>query len=215
MGGESAWRAEQQLLNAYRLARAVVAISPLNALTELISNGISNDVWRPNKARERVKTYRLPDATTMLTRTGDLEWILNPPDDRTTADRADYIAWWRDRLAERGIHMYVVLVPAKLSVYGPLLGEAVPASPHYLDRLEGKLESRGINVVNGRSVLSPYAAGDLASGRLAYLREDQHWNALGVRRIAAAIARKLQASGEGTTSPDPGKTPKLQPKSVN
>ena len=129
LGGESAWRAERQMLNVYRLSKDVVTISPLNRITELISNGLSNDVWRPNKARERVKTYRLPDATTMLTRTGDLEWILNPPDDRTTADRADYIAWWRDRLAERGIHMYVVLVPAKLSVYGPLLGEAVPPLP--------------------------------------------------------------------------------------
>jgi hypothetical protein len=97
-------------------------------------------------------------------------------------------------MMDRGIRMIVLLVPEKMTVYGPSLGVEVPADP-LLDRMERNLVSRGLRVVNGLPLLRATADADLAAGKLSFLREDEHWNADGVERLAKAVAEAIRNGG--------------------
>jgi hypothetical protein len=121
-------------------------------------------------------------------------------DEGLISDRADYVAWWKDRLEERGIRMVVLLVPDKLSVYGPSLGVKLPDEP-YLNRMERQLQNRGLKVVNGLPLLRAYAESDLQSGHLSYMREDHHWSVLGVERLAKATAESIRSSQDTRVAP--------------
>lgn len=168
-------------------------ISPLNVLCVRLFKSISDDRLLPNVYRENVLRFTLPDGRPMLTRRGDLERVETVLPEDEVRRRAEYIAWWRDRLAERGIDTLVLLVPEKMSVYGPLLGRPAQPDP-LLNRLERHLRARGLMVVNGLSVLAREAPAELAQGRLFYFREDHHWNALGVERLSRAVAETLRSS---------------------
>jgi hypothetical protein len=87
-----------------------------------------------------------------------------------------------------------VLVPEKMSVYGPALGLQLPEDP-YLNRLERELQRRGLRVANMLPPLRADAPQDIASGKLSYFREDQHWNPQGVSRIAAKVAGAIRQAG--------------------
>ncbi len=169
-------------------------VSPLNVLSVRLYKSLSNDRLLPNVYRDNVVRFALPDGRPMLTRRGDLERVESVIPDDEVRRRAEYIAWWRERLAERGIAMVVLLVPEKMSVYGPLVGRPAHPAP-LLDRLDRQLRARGLTVVNGLAVLAREAPAELAAGRLFYFREDHHWNALGVERLSRAVADAFRASG--------------------
>jgi hypothetical protein len=156
-----------------------------------------NDILFTNRYRNNVRAFSLPDGRPILVRAGDLERAETEFESSVIAERAEYVAWWNARIAERGARMTVLLVPDKISVYGRALGVKLP-DDSYLDRLERELRARGVHVVNGLSVLSPRVNEDLASGRLSYLREDQHWNVLGVERLAKATADAVQGASRET-----------------
>jgi hypothetical protein len=169
-----------------------VRTSPLILNAAVAKRAVENDLILNNRYRENVRSFALPSGSPMLVLKGDLERAQTSFDDSIVADRSAYIEWWNARMVERGARMIVLLVPDKLSVYGPSLGVSLPADP-YLDRMERDLASRGIRVVNGLPLLRATAAADLASGRLSYLREDQHWSAEGVKRLARATAQAISA----------------------
>jgi len=168
--------------------------SPALRYAAELKKAAENDLILHNRYSDHVPSFTLPTGARMLVLKSELERDVTEYDETLIAERAGYIAWWKERLAERGARMVVLLVPDKMSVYGPSLGVKVPADP-YLNRLQRELDARGVSVINGLTPLRATASADLAAGRLAYLREDQHWNALGVERLAAETAAVIKASG--------------------
>jgi hypothetical protein len=165
--------------------------SPAILLAAHAKRAVENDNLLTNGYRKNVVSFPLPDGKRMLVTKGDLERDVSDPDDKTVRERAEYVAWWSEHLARRGTRMIVLLVPEKIAVYGPALGVKLPQD-HYLTRFERELAARGIRVVNGLPLLRATAESDLASGQLAYLREDMHWTALGVQRLARATAAAVR-----------------------
>jgi hypothetical protein len=169
-----------------------VRLSPLILSAVEAKKAVENDRILYNRYRDNIRSFPTPVGPPILVRVGDLERARTEFDDSVLADRSAYIEWWNARMAERGARMIVLLVPDKMSVYGPSLGVRLPADP-YIDRMERDLARRGVSVVNGLRVLRATADTDLATGRLAYLREDEHWNASGVERLAHATAQAIAA----------------------
>jgi len=168
-----------------------IRVSPVIAGAVKAKKALENDVILHNRYRENVVSFTMPNGQPILVRKGALERAETDFDEAVVAERSDYIAWWAEKMSERGIQMIVLLVPDKMQVYGPSLGVKMPPDP-FLDRMARNLEARGLRVVNGLTVLRASAAADLASGRLAYRREDEHWNPTGVERLAKATAKALK-----------------------
>lgn len=169
-----------------------IRLSPVIAGAVEAKKALQNDIILHNRYRDHVRSFPLPDGRRMLSRTGDVDRVETTLPDAVVTGRADYIAWWNERIAERGASMVVLLVPEKMTVYGPALGLKLPEDP-LLNRMERDLTARGVRVVNGLDVLRPAAAQDLATGHLAYRREDHHWSAEGVERLAKATAAAIAA----------------------
>jgi len=179
------WYAKLAPLQWIRMSPAI-----LNAVEA--KKFVENDFFLHNRYRDNVRSFTLPDGARFLVRKGYIEDAEAVEAESVVSGRADLIAWWNQRLAERGARMVVLLVPARMSVYGPALGIHTAADP-FLNRLARNLDAKGIPVVNGLPLLRATAAEDLASGRLAYLREDEHWSALGVERLAKATAAAMKS----------------------
>ena len=177
---------------ARRYARAVWSISPVEVLSIRLYKALSNDRVLPNRYRSAVEARTLPGGERMLFLEEEVARVLRPPGVDAVRRLGDYYAECARHLAAQGRGLYVVLVPNRYTLYGPPLdgSRAAPADP-YLDRVERELSRRGVAVLNGLAVLRPDAAGDLASGHLAFYREDHHWSPVGVGRIARAFARLL------------------------
>jgi hypothetical protein len=170
-----------------------VRLSPLILNAVEAKKAVENDLILHNRYRDNIRSFPVPAGPPILVRVGDLERAQTVFDDSVLNDRSAYIEWWNARMAERGARMIVLLVPDKMSVYGPSLGVRLPADP-YIDRMERDLARRGVPVVNGLRILRATAGTDLAAGRLAYLREDEHWNASGVERLGGALAAAIGAA---------------------
>jgi hypothetical protein len=168
-----------------------IRVSPVIAGAVEAKKAMENDVILHNRYRENVVSFPMPNGQPILVRTGALERAQTDFDETVVDERADYIAWWGQKMEDRGIQMIVLLVPDKMQVYGPLLGVKLPPDP-FLDRMARNLEARGLRVVNGLTVLRANAAADLASGQIVYRREDEHWNPTGVERLAKATAKALK-----------------------
>jgi hypothetical protein len=177
-----------------RTLRAWLEMSPLTAMAKRASRAVHDGRILTNPRANAVVSFPLPNGTRLLNRAGDFRRVMNPPDNRTVAARAEYIEDWSKALAQDGMATIVVLVPEKMSVYGPALGLRLAEDP-YLNRLERELRRRGLRTVNMLPLLRASAPHDLATGKLAYFREDQHWNAEGVSRIAAEAAQAIRRAG--------------------
>jgi hypothetical protein len=81
----------------------------------------------------------------MLFERASLERITTRLDDAVVRDRAEFIAFWRDHMLALGTQMTVLLLPDKVSIYGPEIGIKTQ-TPTYLNRLERELSKRGIPV---------------------------------------------------------------------
>jgi hypothetical protein len=168
-----------------------IRTSPVIHAAAEAKKALENDRILTNRYRENVRAFWLPNGARMLVRTGDLERDQTDFAENVVSERAEYIAWWKDQLAARGLPMLVLLVPDKMSVYGPALGLRMPSDP-FLTRLARQLTARGVTAIDGLPLLRAHAAEDLTSGRLAYRREDEHWTALGVDRLAHAVSQAIK-----------------------
>jgi hypothetical protein len=195
-------RYEELEERSHHLRRAVPAwlrLSPLKITLTRAYEDLCDDRILPNPDRERVVQSWLPDGRRMLLRNDEVRRFRQPPDDATVARNADALLELRRHLDQRGIDLWVGLIPDKVNVYAPLLRGEVPlehgGGPDYLERLEAALEARGVNAVNTLAALTPHAAADVRTGQLAFFREDAHWTPQGVGRCAAAIADAMRADG--------------------
>ena len=110
------------------------------------------------------------------------------------------IVSFRDQLARQGIHLLVVPVPGKPSIYpDQLTRQAQPADSRvheHTRRLLADLEAAGIETMDLFPVFaeartaspSPYVES-------WYLERDTHWTNAGARLAAEAVARKIHALG--------------------
>jgi hypothetical protein len=174
-----------------RSALTWVRLSPVIQLSTRARKAVQNGSILPNVYSKNIAAYATGGGTRMLFETSELERATTVLDDALIRERADFIAFWHEHMLRRGSRMVALLLPDKVSVYGPELGIHGP-NFRYLDRLESELARRGIRVVNGRTVLRPYAATDLATGELSFWRDDLHWTPLGVQRIARVTAQALR-----------------------
>ena len=172
--------------------------SPLDIVTGRLFRHLSDGRVLPNSYARGTRTLTLPDGRPMYVR----HYELAPAEQgRGPADAgpvAEYVGGWRDSLAARGIATRVLLVPSRYTVYGPELepgaGRAAALQVGaYLDRLAGDLRARGIPTVNALPVFRAAAPEELRTGVLSFYREDNHWNARGVERIARVVADSLLA----------------------
>jgi SGNH hydrolase-like domain, acetyltransferase AlgX len=188
------WSIRNNLQNGKREFGAFWNISPLEIFCVRFFKSISNDRLLPNGYRNAVEERKLPGGQRILFLEEEVKRATSPPGEETIMRHGDYFGYYKSLLKQRGCDMYVVLLPNKYTLYAPLLGQPDDGNRQpYLNRLETELRFRDISVINGLSVLQPYAAADLASGQLSFHREDHHWTPLGVRRIAAALAKELHS----------------------
>jgi hypothetical protein len=112
-----------------------------------------------------------------------------PPEDPLAA-----VLLFRDQLAERGIHLMVVPMPGKPSVYGGMLTrrmEAMPARSPTREFLMG-LRSHGIETVD---LFEVFERLEPRPEQPYYLRRDTHWSAEAAEIAAGSVASRLKELG--------------------
>jgi hypothetical protein len=167
-----------------------IKVAPVLPAQKHIKRAMLGNAVLYRSYQDTVRILPLPDGTEMVVRHGYVGDLQVDFPASVIEQRASYIARWDRHVKERGGRMIALLVPSRLSVYGPHLGLKSPADP-LLHRLARALAARGVHAVDALALLEKSAQQDLATGNLAYLREDEHWNAEGVRRIAAAAAQEI------------------------
>ena len=173
--------------------------SPLDVMTARLFRGLSDDRVLPNEYARGTRTLALPDGRPMILRRYELEPVEQGRSPADAPPVADYLAWWRDSLAVRGMATRVLLVPSRYTVYGPWLEprgaqrSAVLRVGGYLDRVAAELRARGIPAVNALPLFREAAEGELRTGALSFYREDNHWTARGVERVARVVDDSLAA----------------------
>ncbi|MEX2535702.1 MAG: hypothetical protein WD273_08890 [Trueperaceae bacterium] len=116
-------------------------------------------------------------------------------EDEATADLASNltdVAAVQERLAEQGVQLVVVLLPAKARIYPEHLGRyTLPEGPsaRYEQALTG-LQELGVPIVN----LLP-ALERAKDSRAVFLRTDTHWTPYGARIAAREVADEVSMLG--------------------
>ena len=193
---------EERYLMLKKSLGAWLRLSPLEITVSRWQKTLADDRILPNSHKKDVTALELTNGMRILF--DRYEWRRatgNRTPERTAATAA-YLAWLKSRLQERGLEMYVVMVPDKASVYrnwlrGPAdLLEPVRRSNSstYMTALHSELVANGIKAVDGLAVLHRTAEQDVTNGRLAYYLDDSHWNSLGVERIGLAAARMIASA---------------------
>lgn len=93
------------------------------------------------------------------------------------------------QLAERGIHLVVVPVPGKPTIYPEkLAGREVSVGSSPTLRLIDSLRASGVDVVD---LVRPLRASKLGAKTDLYLHRDTHWSPAGLAIASELVARKL------------------------
>ncbi len=195
LGHDRYWQVRTEGLYLKRRMHAMWNMSPLEVLSIRLFKRLSDDRILPNRSRESVVPFRTPRGDRLLFLKEEVARVKDPPTDALIARQVAYFRDFQRRLAEKGMRPYVLLIPNKYTLYGRLVDADAPRGPRYLDRLEAALKQAGVPVLNGLTVLEPYAAGDLDTGNTSMYREDHHWSPKGVRILAAALAGRIRAEG--------------------
>jgi hypothetical protein len=184
-----------------------VEYSPIQIASEKLSRLLSNDRVLPNEYARGTRTLTLPDGRPMYIRRYELGPIARERSPADVPGAAEYLTWWRDSLAARGIVTHVLLVPSRYTVYGPLLEReperlaAIGRVAAYIDSLDATLRARGIGTINAHHIFRRRAAEELRTGELSFYREDNHWNPSGVEIVARAVADSLASCRYAVATP--------------
>jgi hypothetical protein len=189
--------ADRQLL----LLTRWIDFSPLEVVADRVDRRIANDGVLPNVARRAGRQLRLPDGRRIVFR----RYETAPAHEARGAVEAertvDFLEWWRDELARRGIGTVVLILPSRYTVYGPLLEEpgaraALRRAVAYTDRVATEVRRRGITTVDAAAFFRARAPDELRTGILSFYREDNHWNPDGVRLVAGLLAEAIASRGD-------------------
>jgi hypothetical protein len=111
------------------------------------------------------------------------------------------IVAFREQLAARGIHLVVVPVPGKPSVYpDKLTGRALPGDPRirkHTSNLLDRLADAGIETINLLTLFAEARSSESGSSdaKAVYLQADTHWTNAGVQLAAGEVARRIRELG--------------------
>lgn len=126
----------------------------------------------------------------------------------TTPTPIDEIRSVHERLADDGVELFVVLVPAKARVHDASLGRyALPpdAAARY-GVLRSALRGAGVRVVDGADAMAR-----VSPGEPRFLRTDTHWTPAGARAVAEGTAERIGRVAAG--APWLGRTPyRIEPR---
>lgn len=103
------------------------------------------------------------------------------------------IAEAKTRLAARGVHLELLLLPDKVGFYEDRLpqGKTVSASvKQRYDTILGSLQKAGVDVLDAKRLFT----GLRADGKDVYYRSDQHWTLAAAEATADAIAARIKRS---------------------
>lgn len=143
--------------------------------------------------------YRLEAGGPDSVRVGRNGWLfltdelrVYPHSSEALTYRANLMKTVKDLLAVRGVHLLVALVPDKGRVYPMFLpgGRRPTALSARLNDFSRALKTRGVDAIN----LLPSQQTAARTG-LAYYRTDTHWNAIGAKAAAKAVAQHVRAAG--------------------
>jgi acetyltransferase AlgX (SGNH hydrolase-like protein) len=136
-------------------------------------------------------SYELANGKTMLFYGKDIDVTRDP----NRQISASYLVWLKSELAKLNLHLVVLLVPNKYSVYGPLVKD--PSAPRPsglpLQRLADSLKAHDVSVVNVSEALREQAASDLPQNEYVFFVDDTHWNERGIGVAAQALVEALKA----------------------
>ncbi len=96
-------------------------------------------------------------------------------------------------------------MPTRHTLYGPWLEEGesrsrVLQAGENLSLLAEELRANGVPTIDGLTVFRETAEQDLRTGDLPFYREDNHWTAEGVERMAAVLADTLASEVPAATT---------------
>lgn len=118
------------------------------------------------------------------------------PNDSTPHDALAAVVHFRDQLELRGIHLVIMPVPNKESVYPEKLTRfAAPPGRIIGDETRAffrQCEAAGVDVVD---LFALYRAARSSSDALLYLQQDSHWSPAGMEIAAARVAERIRAAG--------------------
>lgn len=160
--------------------------SPLRILLQRGERGLGLERRAPGPAEALAVPARLANGRTVLLRP---HWLARRtlPVEPSVAT----LSGLARELERRRLHLVVLLVPNKETVYGPLLERptATPAEADaYLYALAAALRAQGLTVVNAGPVYRRDAARLLLSDEYLYFPDDTHWNAVGIGLAAGEVA---------------------------
>jgi hypothetical protein len=117
-----------------------------------------------------------------------------PPPLPPPADPITVLSDFRDKLRQRNIHLLIVIVPAKTSMYPEKLwsgypSDAGPAVPDGYAEWKRRLATRELDVLD---LTEPFWQGREEGGDPLFLKLDSHWSPRGVARAADLICARLR-----------------------
>ncbi|MGH9262032.1 MAG: hypothetical protein ACRD08_19410, partial [Acidimicrobiales bacterium] len=133
-----------------RLARSVREwrVSPLRIFAQRALKVVQDDRLLPNPYEDLALQARLRNGDTTLFLPLERSRFHEP---RSEARAARYLVWLARKLEQHRLHVLVLLVPKKFTVYAPLLDPPEPGTDQlaaFNERLERRLREEGIPVVN-------------------------------------------------------------------
>jgi SGNH hydrolase-like domain, acetyltransferase AlgX len=189
--GRLAWLPyRKHLLDIYETMRARLSVSPFQLLFQRTYKSLQNDTVLPNIYKDRIAVRHLQNGRPMLF----LREIEKEHRFAGIPQNVGFYAEMRDRLRAAGFDLAVVIVPDKLTVYGPLLSDPPPGwqeGAALLSELEQSARARGITVVNVAPALIAHARQALEHSETIYWSDDAHWNPNGIEIAAEAVVEAL------------------------
>ena len=170
-------------------------LAPTKVVSTRVFKRLSNGVILPNVYRDSVKELKTPDGGRMLFRDYEYELAEQARGPEIVARTGRYFKWFQGELARRNINLVVLMVPARYTIYAPLLGAAGGEWTEYLNDVEHELRRQNIAAVNCLTFFREHAPEELREGRYSFYREDTHWNPSGVRLVADHLSAALEEAG--------------------
>lgn len=133
----------------------------------------------------------------------DLRYLVEPLDN--TGPLSAILAF-RRQLAARGIHLMVMPVPGKPSVYPDRLSRRACATDgpglSHTGELIARLRSAGVETIDILEAIERWRKEDGGAAEPYYLMRDTHWSGRTARRVAELVAAEIRMRGwigEGST----------------
>lgn len=193
------------MYDVHRAAQLFVSDhSPTIIVSEKFVKNLQDGFWIPNTYGKGAVRGKLRNGDDILFYPEDFSTVGDI--DQLSSAWSSYLTAFQRRMKEQNLTLVVLLVPNKATVYGPLTVMRNTEFPGdaLLERLEAKLRTAGVPVLNLTPVFRAAAARELPQHEYLYWRDDTHWNPRGVRLAADALWDAIRTTqADSATSPMP------------